>query len=374
MAVCAVLSGADNWNEIESFARAKEAWFRKFLKLEGGVPSHDTFRRVFSELAPQELEQIFEVWVMAQVNFKVRQQIAVDGKALRGSHDGKTDPVHIVSAFLPTSDLVLAQERVPKKKNELEAIYRLLSRLPVAGHTITIDALGCQVSVVDSILTAKANYLLALKRNQLATYEEAVAAFLKLPPQTGRTWDLDDRFDNSHGRIVRRTTRVIRNLRWFKEKERWPALSSLIQVESIRQIKGSGTIAHESRFFISNLKTTAHEFQKMIRCHWGIENKLHWALDVSFKEDQSRIRFKNSAENFSLLRRLSLNLIRSQADAPSGILSTRRRAGWDEKFLEGLVLQQTPEPIATEPLKMPLKISDLFLSPASYKEWSESTL
>ncbi len=109
MAVCAVLSGADNWNEIESFARAKEAWFRKFLKLEGGVPSHDTFRRVFSELAPQELEQIFEVWVMAQVNFKVRQQIAVDGKALRGSHDGKTDPVHIVSAFLPTSDLVLAQ-------------------------------------------------------------------------------------------------------------------------------------------------------------------------------------------------------------------------------------------------------------------------
>ena len=374
VAVCAVLSGADNWNEIECFARAKELWFKKFLKLKSGIPSHDTFRRVFSELAPQELEQIFEVWVMAQVNFNMHQQIAIDGKSLRGSHDGKTDPVHIVSAFLPDSNLVLAQERVPKKQKELEAIYRLLNRLPVAGHPITIDALGCQANVVASIVAAKAKYLLALNRNQIATYDEASAVFLKLPPQTGRAWDIEDKFDESHGRTVRRTTRVIRNLRWFKAKERWPDLGSLIQVESIRKIRRTNIVAHERRFFISNLKATATEFQKMIRCHWGVENNLHWALDVSFKEDQSRIRFKNSAENFSLLRRLSLNLIRIQADASSGILSARRRAGWDEKFLEDLVLRWMPTHLTTESLMGSLKVSDLFLSPASYKEWSESIL
>lgn len=372
VAVCAVLSGADNWNEIESFARAKEAWLKRFFRLESGLPSHDTFRRVFSLLKPEALDRIFETWVLERVDLTSRQQIAIDGKSLRGSRDHKTDPVHIVSAFLPGASLVLGQERVPKKQNELEAIYRLLNRLPVSGHTITIDALGCQMSVVAGILAHKADYLLALKRNQPATYDEVFQAFLKLMPTPKKACDFDDRFDESHGRVVRRTTRVLRNLRWIKTKDRWQDLKSLIEVESVRRIKSTGEVGREKRYFISSLQVTAKEFQEMIRGHWGIENRLHWVLDVSFKEDQSRIRFKNAAENFSLLRRLSLNLIRSQSAPSAGVLSNRRRAGWDENFLESLLL---PKPVVIAPppeTRKPFDVSELFLSPASYRAWSES--
>ena len=365
--ICAVVSGADGWNDVESYGRAKESWLRQILRLENGVPSHDTFRRIFSLMAPWELERCFDAWIKATFPGQDGDVIAIDGKTLRRSHSGEQPPVHIVSAWSTKYNAVLAQEKVANKAGELTAIPLLLDRLPIHGNTITIDALGCQTEIAAQILKAGANYVLSLKANQPTIFTAAKTYFeAKLRDAPARAErNFDDSYDKT--RRVRRIVWVVRGLSFLETRDKWPGLESVVVVESTRM--DMGPLVKEVRFFISSLNVSAKEFGRIIRSHWGIENKLHWSLDVSFREDESRLRYKNSAQNFSVLRRIALNLIR-QHQASRGIMARRRRAGWDDDFLDDVLRGISPPP---RPKQCELSFSDFFLSPAKYKEWSEST-
>lgn len=366
IAICAVISGADGWNDVECFGRAKQKWLQKFLKLTNGIPSHDTFRRVFSVMPSENLEIGFSKWIKTLYPRTGGDVIAIDGKTLRRSLVNGAAATHIVSAWSAKHNAILAQEKVANKAGELTAIPILLKRLCIDGDTITIDALGCQTEIASTILKSEANYVLSLKANQPTTYLAVKTYFeTKIKDKAGIVGrNFYDSFDSK--RRVRRIVWVVRGLSFMKTRDKWPGLKSVIAVESCRFNKNS--VAREVRFFISSLNVSAKEFGQIIRSHWGIENHLHWSLDVSFREDDSRLRYKNSAQNFSVLRRIALNLIR-QHQVSRGIMSRRRRAGWDESFLEEILNKMSPRSTTVE---RSFVFADLFLSPASYKEWSES--
>ena len=360
ISICAVISGANGWNDIENFGKSKEVWLRKFLSLKNGIPSHDTFRRFFSELSTIAFEKAFRSWISCSyLNDKPDDVIAIDGKTLRRSFQKKKTTVHIVSAWSVKDQVVVAQEKVEDKSCELMAIKRLLTRLPIRGRTITIDALGCQTEIADIVTNSGGFYVLSLKANQPTTLKNAKALFDK-KIKTGEVFsDKNVHFNEEGGRDrqMQRTTFVIHSKAGLR---RWTALKSIILIKSIRNGK------MEDRYFISNLNCSAERFSEIIRSHWGIENKLHWSLDVSFREDDSRLRYKSSAQNFSLLRRISLNLIRQNRDK-QGISAMRRQAGWNEKILTEILNGMQPKYVVQR-----FSSYDLFLSPANYKEWSES--
>ncbi len=368
IAVCAVISGAEGWNDVESYGQAKAVWLKQFLKLENGIPSHDTFRRIFSIMAPEELERCFHAWIRVIYPNDGDDVIALDGKTLRRSFGGEQSAIHIVSAWSTKYRAVLAQEKVADKAGELSAIPVLLNRLSLRGDTVTIDALGCQTEIAAQILKAGGNYVLSLKANQPTIFTAAKSYFeANLKDTCGRcARNFDDSYDKH--RQTRRIVWVVRGLSFLETRDKWPGLESIVIIESVRCHKNR-RMTKEIRFFISSLKVSANEFGRIIRSHWGIENHLHWSLDVSFREDESRLRYKNSAQNFSILRRIALNLIRQQHQSSRGIMARRRRAGWDDEFL-GDVLRGISKP---PPPKLHLPaFSDLFLSPTNYKEWSES--
>lgn len=327
--IAAVLSGADSWDEIEDYGHAKQAWLQSFLTLPGGIPSHDTFNRVFSRLDPDELERCFLEWVRAIAKLTAGEVVAIDGKSLRGSGTGgKKAMVQMVSAWASRNNLVLGQRRVDEHSNEITAIPKLLDVLELSGTVVTIDAIGCQRSMAQHILDKQADYILAVKENQSHLRADILDSFRMLAGAA-----VTAEVDGGHGRVETRTCSALADLSLLEHAADWPGLQSLVRIQSERYHKATGTTERETRYYISSLAPDAAQLNSAIRQHWGIENKLHWALNVAFGEDASRKRAGNAAQNFSLITRIALNLLKHNKTSKLGMKGKRLKAGWDNAYL-----------------------------------------
>lgn len=343
LSLIAVVCGADSFVAIEQFGRAKQDWLKTFLDLRNGIPSHDTLGRVFAALNPSALQEAFRVWAMAVARLTRGEVVAIDGKTLRRSfrEAGSTAFVHMVSAWATSNRVVLGQVKTDEKSNEITAIPRLLKLLAIDGCLVTIDAMGCQKEIAKEIVDAKADYLLGVKDNQ-PTLAVEIAAIFKHARRDSEALGVDfhETRDTGHGRTeVRRcwTTTLVESL---SQRDQWSNLRSLAMIEAERTL--DGTTSTEQRYYISSCKKLpAAAALSAARSHWGIENELHWVLDVAFREDDCRVRVGYAAENFAVIRHLALNLLKSVPGTKVGIKTRRLRAGWDENFLLR-VLAATP--------------------------------
>lgn len=335
IALFAVISGADSWIGIETYGQSKEEWLRQFLRLPNGIPSHDTFARVFARLDPEKLETEFRNWVKTIATKLPAQVIAIDGKASRGSYDREKGikDLQLVSAWATNSRLVLGQEAVDKKSNEITAIPKLLEQLELKGCIVTIDAMGTQKKIAQQIGQSGADYILALKGNQ-GKLSRSVREWFAGQKASATEWIETGwhQTEEGHHRLETRTIWQIPASQVLSQElqEPWQKLQTLVIVEVTRQLWNKTT--HEFRFFISSLEATNQQFANYIRSHWGIENQLHWCLDVVFREDDSRIRQGHSARNMSLMRRLTLNLLRQETSNTSLVMK-RYKAAMDNNFL-----------------------------------------
>lgn len=338
IAVCGVICGADSWVDIEEFGKAKLEWFRSFLDLPNGIPSHDTFGRVFARLEPESFERCFLSWAQGMKEALERRHIALDGKTLRRSHDqaaGK-GPLHLVSAWATEEGLVLGQQKVAGHSNEITAIPQLLDVLDVAGAVVTIDAMGTQKAIAQKLIERGADYVLALKANQGKLYEEVGECFTASSEAGAVGWGhhRHETVNGGHGRVEQRRYWSIWDpeyLTYLDEDREWAGLRSIVMVEAQRQ-KGEES-SLERRYYLSSLAGDAKELGEAIRGHWGIENCLHWVLDVAFREDDSRARRGNAPENLALIRRLALNLLRREKTSKVGVKAKRLKSAWSEDYL-----------------------------------------
>jgi predicted transposase YbfD/YdcC len=318
---------------MEEFGHAKEEWLRSFLLLPNGIPSHDTFNRVFSALNPEELENCFVEWTRSVADLCEHEVIAIDGKCMCGTRDsGNKSIVHMVSAWADQNHIVLGQVKVDEKSNEITAIPRLLDLLVIKGCIVTIDAMGCQKDIAAKIIEKEANYLLALKGNQgnLLEQEEDPFRFLSVA-------DADEQLDSGHGRVETRRCSVISDLSMIEAKKEWVDLRSLVKIESERYIKSTGKTEKETRLYISSLPADAKLINRSVRAHWGVENSLHWVLDVGFNEDAGRKRTGFAAQNYSLISRIALNLLKNDKTTKVGVRGKRLKEGWDNRYIIKLI-------------------------------------
>jgi predicted transposase YbfD/YdcC len=324
-----VLSGAESWNDIADYGLDKQEWLKTFLRLPGGIPSHDTFNRVFAALDPEEMERGFAAWVSSIAKLTAGEVVAIDGKTLCGTREtGKKQLVHLVSAWASANNLVLGQRKVDEKSNEITAIPKLLDALELAGTVVTIDAMGCQREIASRIVEKKADYVLAVKDNQGLLAEQVRESFLLLPSDA-----VAEEIDCGHGRVEQRRCSVIADLSLIEKATEWASLQGLVRIESERYHKVSGKMEREIRYYITSLGPEAARLNSVIRQHWGIENKLHWVLDVGFSEDLDRKRAGHSAQNFSLLNRIALNLLKQETTFKRGIKGKRLKAAWNHPYL-----------------------------------------
>jgi predicted transposase YbfD/YdcC len=329
--IISVICGAETWKQMADFAYSKEEFLKKFLKLENGIPSDDTINRVFSAIDSNQFENCFMEWVNSISEITKGQVIAIDGKTLCGAKSkGVKSPVHMVSAWANENNLVLGQVRVNDKSNEITAIPELLDKLMIQGNIITIDAMGTQTDIVEKIINKEADYILAVKENQKQLLEEIIDEF-----KFSKEIEVDTNIDIGHGRIETRKCSVISNFLFIENKdEKWKKLNQVIKIESIREFKNSDKPTEKAtRYYISSLENNANQYQKNIRSHWGIENKLHWTLDVGFSEESSRKRNKNAAQNYSVLLKIALNLLKNEKTEKQGTAGKRLKAGWNENYL-----------------------------------------
>lgn len=335
--LCGAICGANDWTAVATFGEAKEGWFKTFLKLPNGIPSHDTFTDVFAKMDPDQFEKGFISWTSSIASLLPGEVVAIDGKTLRRSHDkanGKR-AIHMVSAWSSSNALVLGQVKTEEKSNEITAIALLLEMLSLEGSLVTIDAMGCQKAIADSILSKGADYLLAVKENQPSLYEAIEAAFFAADDEAfAQTFsDTAESYDKGHGRQEQRRCWVCADLTALAAFVRvWKGLKAIVVMESQRTVDGKTSV--EYRLYISSCKASAAYFLKATREHWHIENKLHWVLDVAFREDESRLRQGHGAENFSVIRRVALNLLKRENTQKIGVANKRCRAGWDQGYLE----------------------------------------
>ena len=335
IAVCAVICGAEGWEDIEEYGHAQAEWFHEVLDLPHGIPGHDTFRRVLSRVDPDELTQCFVSWTAALSDLSGGDIVAIDGKTLRHSFDRATSKaaIHMVSAWANRNRLVLGQVKVDDKSNEITAIPYLLKMLDLRGATVTIDAMGCQKEIAQVITDQGADYVLALKKNHSNLYEDVT---LFLDDAHAREFaeiehDYHETIDGDHGRIEIRKYWITSAIDWLGAKASWANLQSLGLVESRREIGEQVEI--ERRYYLVSLPADGMRFSDAVRQHWGVENGLHWVLDMSFDEDACRIRKDQGAQTFSVLRQIALNLLKRERQHKRGIKAKRKRAGWDRNYL-----------------------------------------
>ncbi len=333
--VCGVICGADSWVELEQFGKSKEEWLKRFLELPNGIPSHDTFGRVFAQLDAQQFRDCFLSWVQAVSSVTRGQVIAIDGKTLRRSHDkslGKT-AIHMVSAWASENRLVLGQTKVAEKSNEITAIPELLALLDISGCIVTIDAMGCQKEIARLIIEDSGDYVLALKENQGQLYQEVKELF-EDEGLVATEGDFHETVNKGHGRLEHRRCWSLADrecLSYLNSRGEWRGLKSVAKVTGERRIGEKVSI--ESRYYISSLPGNAKQVLWAVREHWGIENRVHWVLDIAFREDESRVRKGHGPENLATMRHMALNLLRQETTSKGGVKARRLRAGWDENYL-----------------------------------------
>ena len=335
LTICAVLSGCNDWEEIELYGESKISWLKQFLALPNGIPSHDTINRLFASLHPGELQRCFMDWVQSIAGVSEGRIISLDGKRLcNAGIEGKKAIIHMVSAWSNENNMVLGQVKTEEKSNEITAIPTLLDLLCIEGAIITIDAMGCQQAIAEKIIQQKADYVLAVKENQAHLLDDIQEAFEQTPEVACHTT-----LEKSHGRIEKRSCKVITDMDWISKQEKWKNAQSLICVESERTIMETGNKQIEQRYYISSLRATEQQFNHIVRQHWGIENKLHWCLDVTFKEDLSTKQAGNAAENFSTITKIALNLLKNENSKKRSLKNKRLLCGWNEDFLSKIVFK-----------------------------------
>jgi predicted transposase YbfD/YdcC len=332
-----VIAGADNWEDVEEFGKAKIAWFQTFLELPNGIPSHDTFTRVFARLDPEQFQACFIGWISAVSEVIGGQVIAIDGKVLRRSQDqgiGKA-AIDMVSAWASVNRLVLGQVKVDEKSNEITAIPQLLAALEISGCIVTIDAMGCQTEIAEKIIEREADYVLALKENQGNLYEDVAGLFADLEDSQYKAYEYDyeKTVNKGHGRIEVRECwtisdpEILRHLRGFAN---WKRLTAVSRIRSQRWVGEEKSC--EDRYHLASI-TEAKRVLWAARSHWGIENELHWTLDIAFDEDHCRVRKGHGPENFALLRHIALNLLKQEKTCKRSIQGKRLLAGWKPDYL-----------------------------------------
>lgn len=340
MAICAVLCGAEDWEAVAEYAEARQEWFATFLELPSGIPAHDTFWRVFRALDAAAFARCFSAWTASLRRLVAGEVVAVDGKQLRRSHDGcaGVGAVHLISAWATQNGLLLGQVRQAAKENEIVAVPELLEQLHLAGCLVTADAMNCQVATAQTIVDKHGDYLLALKANQPALYDDTLQLFNDLAASGGKAYPHSYAREVSagHGRIETRQAWVIADaptLHLLESTQRWPKLQALIKLTSERRLPAQEHVSTEDRYYIASLPLPAADAVTATRAHWQIENSLHWVLDMAFREDESRLRKDNGAENFAILRRMALSVLKKDTTVKLGIKNKRLRAGWDHAYL-----------------------------------------
>lgn len=338
MAICAAICGADTWVEVELWAKANRRWLRTFLELPHGIPSHDTFGRVFAVLDAKAFRRCFLTWIRAVSKLTHGQIVAIDGKTLRRSHDrscGKK-ALTMVSAWATANGVVLGQLKVKAKSNEMKVIPELLKLLDLTGCIVTLDAINCQTKIASQIKAQNADYILAVKENQGKLYEDLkdlfagclAENFQQVPHGYHRT------VNKGHGRIEIRecwTLSAPEYLDYVRERQQWRGLQTAVLVRAERRLNGKRT--RSLRYYISSLANDAHRLLASVRKHWAIENSLHWVLDIAFREDESRMRKWNSPENFAMVRHVAYVLLKQERSAKVGIKAKRMKAAWDREYL-----------------------------------------
>jgi len=336
IAICAVICGAEGWTDIETYSLTKYEWLKQFLELPNGIPSHDTFSRVFARLNPQQFQQCFFNWIKAINKMTLGEVIAIDGKSLRHSYDKGADKkaIHMVSAWATQNRLVLGQLAVDEKSNEITAIPELIKVLELSGCIVTIDAMGCQKEIVKLIAEQNADYIITLKKNQGSLYENVEQLFksaIRNRFQGIQHSEYHTR-EQAHGREEIRHYLMLTDINErIDSKNKWSRLKSVGLVESVRTVDGKTTI--ETRYYISSLANNAELFGQSVRSHWGIENSLHWVLDVGLNEDDCRIRKDNAPENFAVMRRLAVNLLGREKSNKRGVKNKQFLAAMDNEYL-----------------------------------------
>lgn len=333
MTIIAVVSECNHWEEIEDFCKVKENWLRERvgLKLENGVASHDTFQRIFALIKPEELEKSFAAWMKAVSRKTEGEIISIDGKTLRASRDQQNHVIHMVSAWANENQMVMGQVRTDEKSNEITAIPSLLELLDVKGCIVTIDAMGCQKEIAQKIIEKGAGYVLALKENQPSLYSDVKQYFkdaIKTPRFYPQAQSLQTK-EKGHGRFEKRTYWLSEEISWIPNLEQWPGLRGIGAVHSY--VERDGEVHEETRYFITSVNDIKR-FAHAVRSHWGIENSLHWCLDVVFDEDHSTMRTDNSGENFAVIRHIALNLLKSYP-AKMSLARKRRKCAYDDEFV-----------------------------------------
>lgn len=344
IAICSVVCGADSWVDVEQFGNSREDWLSTFLELPNGISSHDTFGRVFSALDAEQFQRCFVEWVRTVSEITEGQIVAIDGKSVRRSHDNRSgrSAIHMVSAWASANRLVLGQTRVDDKSNEITAIPKLLSMLELSGCIVTIDAIGCQKEIAQKIVERGADYTLSLKQNQRRLHEDVSELFDEARREDFAGLDCDwfETVEKGHGRVETRRCRAISDasfIAYLNDEGEWPGLRSVAMVESERYVDGKTSA--QTRYYISSLAADAERLLNAVRGHWEVENSVHWTLDVSFGEDNSRVRKGNGAEMFASLRRMALNMLKHENTLRVGIAAKRKRAGWDHNYLLKVLAQ-----------------------------------
>lgn len=330
IAICAIISGADSWTQVAEYGRSKLDWFKEFLELPNGIPSHDTFGRLFAKIDPQGFHDFFTRWVRELAESLQGKTVAIDGKTLRGSLDkaSSNSAIHMVSAWAADIRLVLGQLKTADKSNEITAIPELIKTLALQGAIVTIDAMGCQKKIAQTIMEAQADYVIQVKDNQKRLHED-IALFFQEP--ANGPFDTWETVDGEHGRIETRRYFTSDDIGWLPGKNEWAGINAICM--AVREREVNGKTSTEASYFISSLESHAHAIAKAIREHWSIENDLHWCLDISFREDHCRVRKDHGPVNLAILRHMATNMLKRETSLKGGMQTKRLKAAWDHDYL-----------------------------------------